>query len=379
MNYDPNTGQPINNQQPYQPVQQQSQTNGFAIAGLIVSILVSAVIGLILSIVGLSKAKKLNSGKGMAIAGIIISVLKLIAEVLLVLLLGGLFATLFGAAINQETYCSMAYECGEPNEYGYASCKYKSDNGVDITISCPATTTKKTTTTTTSKTNTKDAIVYELDTDSGAPYYVDVFYLKDNNLYGHITDKFPRKIDTDSVINGKNVNLIVKNVKKVFVVEYGQAGYQDVIFVDLINKTYRLFNMEEANKTALSFEEITSATDITNAYSLNANDARDYILVNSKNQIVNTYSKYTYAYFDKKHNLNETLIGSDVIKLVYVKSEIEETTPRYSHNYFEVYVNGTKQDKLFDYYICEDVTSYNDIELIQIPVKKSGSTYVMQD
>ena len=73
MNYDPNTGQPIynGNQQPVQP-QQQGGTNGFAIAGLIVSIFVSALVGLILSIIGLSKAKTLNNGKGLAIAGIVI-------------------------------------------------------------------------------------------------------------------------------------------------------------------------------------------------------------------------------------------------------------------------------------------------------------------
>ena len=47
MNYDPNTGQPIyNGQQPVQP-QQSNSTNGFAIAGLIVSIFFSAIIGLI--------------------------------------------------------------------------------------------------------------------------------------------------------------------------------------------------------------------------------------------------------------------------------------------------------------------------------------------
>ena len=51
----------------------ENYTNGFAIAGFVCSFLI-AIVGLILSIVGLSKANENNGqGKGLAIAGIIIA------------------------------------------------------------------------------------------------------------------------------------------------------------------------------------------------------------------------------------------------------------------------------------------------------------------
>ena len=72
------------------------ETNGFAIAGLIVSIFVSALVGLILSIIGLSKAKTLNNGKGLAIAGIVISIIKMVLAVIIVIACWGLILGLFG-------------------------------------------------------------------------------------------------------------------------------------------------------------------------------------------------------------------------------------------------------------------------------------------
>ena len=383
MNYDPNTGQPIyNNQQPIQP-QQQSSTNGFAIAGLIVSIFVSAIVGLILSIIGLNKSKTTNSGKGLAIAGIIISVLKILLAIGLFLLLGGLFVGIFDAAIHQEEYCAKATECGTPNSSGYADCKYKTEDGWDITISCPVSKTKKTTepTTTTRSNNTTGAKVFKLSTEAGSPYYADVLYLENNKLYGHITDNFPRKVATDATVNGENVNLLVTNVKSVFTAEFGQGGFEDVIFVDLAGTTYRLNNIKDDERTtvsALSFDKIEGAKDIKEVYSLSAFDARDYVLVNSKNQMINPDKTYTYAYYDKKHNLGETLIGTDVIKLTYVKSEADKTETGYSHNYYEVSINGVKQANQIDYYINENVDGFNDIELIQFPIKKSGSTYLFE-
>ena len=60
-------------------------TNGFSIAGFIVSIVSSIlccgsfnIISIVLSIIGLIKAKDYGSGKGFAIAGIIISVVMLL-------------------------------------------------------------------------------------------------------------------------------------------------------------------------------------------------------------------------------------------------------------------------------------------------------------
>lgn len=60
------------------------KSNGLAIAGFVVS-LVSllllpglGIVGLILSIIGLTKVKVINSGKGLSIAGIIISAIAIV-------------------------------------------------------------------------------------------------------------------------------------------------------------------------------------------------------------------------------------------------------------------------------------------------------------
>lgn len=68
------------------PMPQQSSTNGMAIAGLILAFFFPLV-GLILSIVGLSHAKKNNGqGKGLAVAGIIVNSLFMIGTVLVFVL-----------------------------------------------------------------------------------------------------------------------------------------------------------------------------------------------------------------------------------------------------------------------------------------------------
>ena len=72
-----------------QPVQK--KTNGLCIAGLICAFLVPLV-GLILSIVGLSQAKKRNEdGKGLAIAGIIISVIEIIISIVITVVMFSAF------------------------------------------------------------------------------------------------------------------------------------------------------------------------------------------------------------------------------------------------------------------------------------------------
>ena len=359
MNYDPNTGQPINNQQPYQPVQQQSQTNGFAIAGLIVAILVSAVIGLILSIVGLSKAKKTNSGKGIAIAGIIISVLKLIAELLVVLLVGGLFATLFGAAINQETYCSMAYECGEPNEYGYASCKYKSDKGYDITISCPATTTKKTTTTTTTTAVAGTVQEFNITDDfQDDAYYAKKFFLKDYKLYAVPTELGKKYVKTGSTVNGVACAEIVLNIEKAFVVEAGQAGMQQLIIVDKTGQAYRVVNYTNDNEsTPFDFVKIPNAKPISKVYSILVPDAISAFYLNTDNQLVPTGDGYLEI--DKKNGYYENKVGSDVYKVEYVKRDTD-------YVYFNIYKNKVKIAENIKIQDNDGLANYDDVDGIFI-------------
>ena len=66
-----------------QPMQQpvQKGTNGFAIAGFILSFF-GGLLGLIFSIIGLVKAKKEGSPKGLAIAGLVISIVWLVFIIL---------------------------------------------------------------------------------------------------------------------------------------------------------------------------------------------------------------------------------------------------------------------------------------------------------
>ena len=167
MNYDPNTGQPINNNYQQQPVQKED-SNGIAIAGFFVSMFFSAIIGIIISIVGLKKAKKLNgAGKGWAIGGIVAGVAKIIIAVAVILFNFALFEAImpgfwsdFGDLVKDPTkYCSQATYCG-PEIGGYKNCKSITESGMTVEMTCPVdkivmvddktktTTTNKTTTTT---------------------------------------------------------------------------------------------------------------------------------------------------------------------------------------------------------------------------------------
>ena len=80
MNYDPNTGQPVNNQQI-------KQTNTPAIVGLVLAIFQFNIISLIVSLIGLSKSKQLNGeGRGIAIAGIALSVIQIIFAIFIIVM-----------------------------------------------------------------------------------------------------------------------------------------------------------------------------------------------------------------------------------------------------------------------------------------------------
>ena len=379
MNFDPNTGEPLNNNAQQTTIPTQSKSNGMAIAGFIVSLLVSGLIGLILSIVGLNKVKECNSGKGLAIAGIIIGILRMIGTIIACILLFFTFG-LFGAAINQAANCSMAYDCGTPNSSGMAECKYRDGDNVEQTVSCPVSnvpTTKAITTNTTKSSGTgklTGAKEYKLDDEVEAAYYADTFYLINNNVYGHLTKNAPKSIKASDNVNGVDVALIVRNVVDVFVVEYGQAGFQKVFIVDGLGDAYEILNLDSKGQE-LYIKKVNGAKNIKNIYSLHVFDAIDYVFVNNKNQIVETRTDHTYAYIDKKNNINETLIGSDVIKLIFNNSEKDSKNEKLVHYSDDVYVNGTKQDKKATLDVNEDFESYSDVDLIQIEMKKSGGKY----
>lgn len=109
-------------QQNQQVVQLQSKkTNAMCIAGFIFSF-IFAIIGLILSIIGMTQAKKKNeNGRGFAIAGIIISIINIILGVIIGIIL--IFSTVampnVQANIMLQTACSNIDVYGDYNYYLY--------------------------------------------------------------------------------------------------------------------------------------------------------------------------------------------------------------------------------------------------------------------
>lgn len=86
--------------QPPQNHPQPSKTNGLAVTGFVLAFLLP-IIGLILSIVGLTKAKDYNgNGHGLSIAGIVISVLLLPISFLITI---GIIAGVGGAANSSQS------------------------------------------------------------------------------------------------------------------------------------------------------------------------------------------------------------------------------------------------------------------------------------
>jgi len=116
---------------------QQKKTNTIAIVGFIFSFLF-ALVGLILSIIGLKKSKKLNSGKGLSIAGIIISSLSLIFGFIMIyvlyLIINEALYLSDKSNITNKIYCSQSYDCVKSSE-GW-NCKYKDSNGKEYQIMC---------------------------------------------------------------------------------------------------------------------------------------------------------------------------------------------------------------------------------------------------
>ncbi|MBR5082517.1 MAG: FHA domain-containing protein [Bacteroidales bacterium] len=79
---------------------EQSGTNVFAILGFVFAFLVSP-LGLIFSIIGLSKAKKMGGKqKGLAIAGLIISIISLVVTLIYIIVIAGMV----GAASAFDSY-----------------------------------------------------------------------------------------------------------------------------------------------------------------------------------------------------------------------------------------------------------------------------------
>ena len=199
MNFDPNTGQPINNN--YQQPVQQKQTNVIAIVALILSIIGFNLISLIMGIIGLKKSKELNDGKGIAIAAIIISILQTIlitVSVAMFVLSVNTVVPEVKKTINITTKCSIAYDCEMINKSEY-SCKYKEET---IICNWEYVNANQIKTTTTTKLAEDYETVLKRELDFNNLIKDDKLNIKingkNNNIRKEKIDKLPDKIDKES-------------------------------------------------------------------------------------------------------------------------------------------------------------------------------------
>lgn len=118
-------------------MEENKQTNGFCIAGFIVSFFL-VITGLILSIIGVSQCKKTGEkGRGLGIAGIVISSVKIVYTIIITIIiitLGTAFIKEVGTYINNyhsdnnSSYCMQAFDCHNCDKFGYCTCSYCKDN-----------------------------------------------------------------------------------------------------------------------------------------------------------------------------------------------------------------------------------------------------------
>ena len=107
------------------------------IVGFILSFIMP-LIGLIVSIIGISKSKKTGVGKGFSIAGIVISsiflLIRILAIVLFILFSFNVVKNIDFNDLGEGTKCVISYDCELNNEDSY-TCKYKI-NDVEENITC---------------------------------------------------------------------------------------------------------------------------------------------------------------------------------------------------------------------------------------------------
>lgn len=91
------TGQGVQDVQPANPEAKPQGANAFAILGFVFAFVISP-LGLIFSIIGLSKAKKMcGKQKGLAVAGLIISIISILITVIYITLIAGAISVIGGA------------------------------------------------------------------------------------------------------------------------------------------------------------------------------------------------------------------------------------------------------------------------------------------
>ena len=233
MNFDPNTGQPINNNY-QQPVVKKE--NSMAVVALVLAALGFNFVSLILGILALKKSKETNSGKGLSIAAIIISILQILV-IIFIVAVGTMFTNLVWPSVKKEIVnqatCTMAYDC-ELNTKSEYICKYKDENNEEKEIKCLWTDVNENQyrTTTTQENNKIPEVVNE---------YIELSKkATDSNWkavdYNDMWEKCTKLGDTGSFIdkNGNKIDYICKKV----VSTYGNENYEAQADVT-INDSYK--------------------------------------------------------------------------------------------------------------------------------------------
>ncbi len=133
MNYDPNTGEPLN--------KYNNKTNGYAIAGFVLAILQFGILSLIFSIIGLAKSDEYGNGKGFAIAGIVISVIHFIVIILVTILVVNLGVNFINWAVTEtekyhDNMCLNSYDCECDDFTKKCQCIYLDSNEYKHFITC---------------------------------------------------------------------------------------------------------------------------------------------------------------------------------------------------------------------------------------------------
>lgn len=117
------------------------QTETIGILGFVFAFIIP-IVGIILSIIGISRANQNNSAKGLPVAGLVISIVRIVLRIILTILfvnivifgLGSIDSLGDEVDTKWDEFCREAKECTK-NDDGFYSCEYK--NGFfDMTIPC---------------------------------------------------------------------------------------------------------------------------------------------------------------------------------------------------------------------------------------------------
>ena len=227
-------------------------------------------------------------------------------------------------------------------------------------------------TTTTQASSEIKEFKYSEDDDSS--HYAEKIYLQAGNLYVVPSEDSKVTVPDDAKeINGQKTVMIKENVKDVLILEFGQAGFEDVIILTTDGKTYLLGNYEsydddEPEIKPLEVKELTNVTNVSKGYSLSANDSVEYVLLNDKNQIVYAHYFDGYVYYDKKNNIGTTVLSDGTVVELKIKDTQKNTTNNSTRVMFEATINGKAINGIPELEVYEEASTYEETELLEIPI-----------